>query len=119
MCVCTRLLVFLIDSPPSRSSSCPPPANYARTTTTTTTTTADQNVTSPTSTQHSTRQSQLRSSSSWHYQIVVAPNRGPFVYAPFTFSCMTSLRERSGQRQPPEERRICFTFSVGYSFTPE
>ena len=72
--VCTRLFAFVIDFVlhlgPLRVFSF---ANYTRTT-------ADQYVTSPNTAQH--RQgNQLRTSSSWHYQIASCTN----LFALFTF----------------------------------
>ena len=75
--VCARLFAF-IDCPPSRFSSCFF-ANYTRS--------ADQNVISPTSTQHST--GRAISSAQVALGIIkspVAPNHGPHLSAPFIFS---------------------------------
>ena len=75
--------------------------------------TADQNVTSPTSTQHSTQHRPTISNSAQEalgiIYSLVAPNHGPLLSAPFThmFQSHSSLRERNGRRQPPTDRSTC------------
>ena len=83
------------------------PANYTRT--------ADQNVTSPASTQHTAHSiaqgNQLRTSTYWRYHTLAAPTHGPLIFAPFAI-VHHFLRERSGGRQPPAERNPPMHYSL-------
>ena len=89
----------------SRSRCFFPLANYTRT--------ADQNVTSPTDTQHSAQRRATINSSAQAaldtINLLVAPNHGPLLSAPFAYmpKLHSSLRERSGRRQPPAEQSTC------------
>ena len=103
--VCTWALAVSLSS-----FDCPlgpsPPENYTRT--------GDHNVTSPTSTQH-----RVISSAQVALGIIKsldAPNHGPLPSAAFTFSCITSLRERSGRRQAPAERSPCTNYTNHTTF---
>ena len=92
----------------SRSSCFFAPANYTRT--------ADENVTSPASAQHSTRQSAL------HKELLALLNRwlhqswaSSFCLLPILL--YSSLCERSGRRQPPSERRACIYLFLSSPFS--
>ena len=103
MCVCTRLFAFLIDCPLSVLSISPPPpqtTNYTRT--------ADENATSPASTQHSTAQgNHLYTSSSWRYRIAIGIKSWASSFCPCHILLYFSLRECGGRRKPPAERSPC------------
>ena len=77
-----RVLVFFaffLDCPPSRSASrffLRKLHPYCR---------SERDIANKNTAQHR-QDHQLCTSSSWHYQLLVAPNRGPLLSAPFTFS---------------------------------
>ena len=77
---CTRFFfAFFLDCPPSRSASrffLRKLHPYCR---------SERDIANKNTAQHR-QDHQLCTSSSWHYQLLVAPNRGPLLSAPFTFS---------------------------------
>ena len=91
----------------SRSPCPPPPANYTRT--------ADQNVTSPTSTQHSAQHNRVTRSSQaalWHYQFAIYTKSWASFSPLYMFWLHSFLRERSERRQPPAERSPCNIITI-------
>ena len=78
--------------------------------------TADQNVTSPTSTQHtahSTAQSnQLCTGSFCHYQIASGTNHGLLVSTPFIFSCILPCASLAGGVSRPRSGALVRQYQV-------
>ena len=97
---CTHIVDFFIDCPPSQSSSLFFLQPYCR---------SERSITNKHTAQH--RQSnQLCTCSSWQYQIASCTKSWASSFCPLHIELESSLRERSGQRQPPAERSPCTSY---------